>query len=294
VNDLESVPGHVATNAAIVGQALDGANADHSDLAVPEVLGGNAVDISGADLVDQLLNLLGRGALAHGDHLATDILSNGGGTIEAQEERRLELLLGTLDLGRGDGGGQASPLLLGKVDQIILAIPVLGDEVDTEETGVSVGGVEGHERVGQLVLVNNARQSGGGVGRGSEGAVPGANNGLHHEHGIVIGGGPTASLNSDGNVSLGHGVVLKTDLRSSEVGGEGVGLAQTAGASRDGELAEVLLGQRNQGIVVDTAGTDEDHAVSGVVGLDVVGKVIAGQGLDVLLGSQDGATKSIT
>lgn len=252
------------------------------------------MDISGSDLADQLLNLLGGGALALGDHLATNILGNGGGAVQAQEEGGLELLLGTLNLGSGDRGGQTGPLLLGKVDQVILAVLVLSDEVDTEQTSVSVGGVEGHERVGQLALVDNAGQAGGGVGRGAEGAVPGANDRLHHEHGIVVGGGPAASLNSDGNVGLSHGVVLETDLRAGKVGGEGVGLAQTSRVGRDGELGKVLLGQGNQGIVINTTGTNKDHAVSGVVGLDVVGEVIAGQGLDVLLGSQDGAAKSLT
>lgn len=291
---LESVPGHVAANTGVVGHALDGANTDHGNLAIPKVLASNTVDIRGSDLVDGLLNLLGSNALALGNHLASDILGNGGGTVQAQEERRLELLLGTLNLGSGDRGGQTGPLLLGKVDQIILAVLVLGDEVDTEETSVGVRGVERHERVGQLVLVNNARQSGGGVSRGTEGAVPGTDDGLHDEHGVVVGGVPAATLNSNGNVGLGHGVVLETNLGSSEVGGESVGLAQTSGVSGDGELAEVLLSQLDQLVVVNTTSTDKDHAVSGVVGLDVVGEVITGQGLDVLLGSQDGAAEGIT
>ena len=60
------------------------------------------------------------------------------------------------------------------------------------------------------------------------------------------------------------------------------------------DTAEVLLSQLDQFVVVNTTSTDKDHAVSGVVGLDVVGEVITGQGLDVLLGSQDGATEGFT
>jgi len=43
--------------------------------------------------------------------------------------------------------------------------------------------------------------------------------------------------------------------------------------------------------VWDTAGTDEDHAVSGVVGLDVVDEVLSLDALDVLGGAEDGAAE---
>jgi hypothetical protein len=45
--------------------------------------------------------------------------------------------------------------------------------------------------------------------------------------------------------------------------------------------------------VGNTTGANEDHAVGGVVGLDVVGEVITADGLDVLLGAEDGATKGL-
>ena len=252
------------------------------------------MNISCCDLADQLLNLLRGSTLASGDQLTSNILSDSGGAVQAQEKGGLELLLSTLHLSLRDRCGQTSPFLLSKVDQVILRILVLSDIVDTEETSVGVRCVEGHERVGQLVLVDNGGQSGRGVSRGTKGAIPGSDDRLQHEHGIVIGRGPAASFNSNGNVSLGHGIILETDLRASKVGGERIGLAQASGVSGHWKIAEVLLGQLDQSIVINTTGTDEDHAVSSVVGLDVVGKVITSQRLDILLGSQDGASESLT
>lgn len=43
----------------------------------------------------------------------------------------------------------------------------------------------------------------------------------------------------------------------------------------------------------NTTRSDKDHAVSSVVGLDVVGQVVAGDGLDVLLGAKDGAAEGL-
>jgi hypothetical protein len=56
----------------------------------------------------------------------------------------------------------------------------------------------------------------------------------------------------------------------------------------------VLLSQADELLVGDTTSTNKDHAVSSVVGLDVVGQVLAGDGLDVLLGAEDGATEGLT
>jgi len=55
----------------------------------------------------------------------------------------------------------------------------------------------------------------------------------------------------------------------------------------------VLLGKANELLVGDTTSTNQDHAVSGVVGLDVVGQVLPGDGLDVLPGAEDGATEGL-
>jgi hypothetical protein len=55
----------------------------------------------------------------------------------------------------------------------------------------------------------------------------------------------------------------------------------------------VLLGEIDQLLVGNTSSTNKNHAVSGVVGLDVVLEVGALDGLDVLLGSKDGASEGL-
>jgi hypothetical protein len=55
----------------------------------------------------------------------------------------------------------------------------------------------------------------------------------------------------------------------------------------------VLLGELDELLVGDATGTDQNHAVGGVVGLDVVGQVVAGNGLDVLLGAEDRAAEGL-
>ena len=69
--------------------------------------------------------------------------------------------------------------------------------------------------------------------------------------------------------------------------------AKRDGVGGDGERGEVLLSELDELRVVDTTGTDENHAVSSVVGLDVRREVIAFDGEDVLLGTEDGATKGL-
>ena len=71
---------------------------------IPQVFLGNSLDLRGGNSVDGELNLLGCHPLAAGDQLSSDILSNGGRSIQAQEHASLELALGSLDfhLGRSN------------------------------------------------------------------------------------------------------------------------------------------------------------------------------------------------
>jgi hypothetical protein len=55
----------------------------------------------------------------------------------------------------------------------------------------------------------------------------------------------------------------------------------------------VLLGEVDELLVGDAASTDEHHAVSSVVCLDVCLEVGALNALDVLLGTEDGATEGL-
>lgn len=62
----------------------------------------------------------------------------------------------------------------------------------------------------------------------------------------------------------------------------------------DGESREVLFGEFDEFGVFDTTGSDEDHAVGCVVGLDVVGEVIALNGENVGFWAQNGAAKGLS
>jgi len=56
----------------------------------------------------------------------------------------------------------------------------------------------------------------------------------------------------------------------------------------------MVLGEVDEGSVFDSSGTDEYHAVGGVVGFDVVGKVVARDGKNVLLGSENSSSKRLS
>lgn len=86
------------------------------------------------DLADGTLDVLGTEATAGGDDLAANVLGDGGGAVQGEEDGSLELGLGTLDLSGGDVAAEAGPLAESEVDQVIELGQVLGDEVDTPET----------------------------------------------------------------------------------------------------------------------------------------------------------------
>ena len=134
------------------------------------------------------------------------------------------------------------------------------------------------------------------VGRVAHGAVPVADNGLGDQGSEVVVVLPADTLNGKGNVSSRESVVTDSDLGTDELGdtlllsGESQG---SRGRGLAGEATEVLLSESHELLVGDTTGTNEDHAVSSVVGLDVVGQVVPGDGLDVLLGAEDGAAEGL-
>lgn len=133
-------------------------------------------------------------------------------------------------------------------------------------------------------------------GRLAHGTVPVTDDGLGDQSGEVVIILPADTLDGESDVSGGDGVVAETDLGTDELGsalllgskGKGSG-----GGGLAGETTEVLLGQSDELLVGNATGTDQDHAISSVVGLDVVGQVVPGDGLDVLLGAEDGAAKGL-
>jgi hypothetical protein len=131
---------------------------------------------------------------------------------------------------------------------------------------------------------------------GTHGAVPVADDSLCYQRGEVVGVAPAHTLNSNGNVGGAHGIVTKTDLGSNKVG-----LLLLLSSDRlgrvvlglRGKVGKVLLGKVDELLVGNATSANEDHAVSSVVGLDVVLEISALDALDVLLGSENGAAEGL-
>lgn len=120
-----------------------------------------------------------------------------------------------------------------------------------------------------------------------------ADDGLCDQSGEVVGVVPADTLNGDGDVGGGNGVVTDSDIRANEVGlllGLEVG---TRGDGGGGKASEVLIGHLHQLLVGDATSANKNHAVSGVVVLDVVGELGAGDVTNVLAGAEDGAAQRL-
>lgn len=177
--------------------------------------------------------------------------------------------------------------------EVIEVHDVFGHEVDAPETSVGVRRGEGHERVGEVVGGDDVREARGEERRCAEAAIPVAEDALHDHHREVVGRAPANALHGDSDVGSGDFVVADANFRADE-GRFGVGQAPEGdGGGRDGERGEVLLGELDELCVLDAAGSDENHAVGGVVGLDVRGEVVPLDGEDVRLGTEDGATEGL-
>ena len=160
--------------------------------------------------------------------------------------------------------------------------------------GIAIACREAHEAVGEVVVVDEGAQLASLVRRATHGPVVVANNSLSDQGSEVILVVPAYTLDGEGDVRGRHAVVADANLRADEAG-LGVGeAAKGDGVGGDGKFGEVLLGVLDELLVVDTTSADEDHTVSGVVGLDVRLKVVALNGQDVLLRTKDGATKGLT
>lgn len=158
---------------------------------------------------------------------------------------------------------------------------------------VAVAGGEAHEAVGQVVGVDEAAELAALVRSAAQSLVVVADDGLGDQGGEVVGVVPADTLDSNGDVGGGDSVVADAQVRADELG---LPLGQQVGGVGDrggGQAGEVLVSQLDELLVRDATGTDEDHAVGGVVGLDVVGELGAGDVPDVLLGAEDGAAQGL-
>lgn len=131
----------------------------------------------------------------------------------------------------------------------------------------------------------------------AHGLVPVTDNSLGNESSEVVIILPGDTLNGNGNVGSWDGVITDADLRTDELRlallcqGNGSG---GLGSWLRWETGKVLLGKLDELVVGNTTSTDKDHAVSSVVGLDVVNKVLSLDALDVLCRAKDGAAERLS
>lgn len=141
--------------------------------------------------------------------------------------------------------------------------------------------------------MDNATELASLVGSITEGLVVVANDGLSDQRGKVVGVVPADTFHSNGDVGGREGVVANPDVGADEVG---LLLGQEGSAALRGrgrELSEVLVGHLHELLMGDTTSTNEHHAVSRVVVLDVVDELGPGDVANVLAGSEDGATQRL-
>lgn len=144
-----------------------------------------------------------------------------------------------------------------------------------------------------MVLVNETAELAALVRSIAHRLIVVANNGLCNQSSEVVGVVPADTLNGNGDVGSGDGVVAYPDIGANEVGlllGQEVG---TGLGTLGGELLEVLVGKLNQLVMGNTTGTDQNHAVCSVVVLDVAGKLGPCDISDILAGAEDCAAQRL-
>lgn len=268
---------HVRTDAVVVKETLSATRRSNSNVLVPQVLLGNALDLARRHSVDRSLDLLWRETLASGYKLATNVFRNRSRAIQAKQERSLELRLRTGNLRRSRTRRHALPLLQREVDKIVNVHVVLTDHVHTPETRVRVRCAEVHERISEVVRRHNVRETARHEWRSTQGAVPVAKNRLHHEHREVVRRLPARTLNSNREVDRRRRVVTHADLRAHKLARLILALAKLDRVRRSRQATEVAVRKLDKAIVLDTASANKHHAVSSVLRLDVRLKVRAVQ-----------------
>ena len=128
---------------------------ENTHILVPEIFLCDTLDLVYSNSIDSSLDLLRSEPPSARDELTTNILSNGGGSIETQKETSLELALSPLDFDGSRSNAHTRPLPESKVQEVVQVHQVLRYEVDTPQTGVRVRCGERHERVGKVVLRND-------------------------------------------------------------------------------------------------------------------------------------------
>lgn len=133
---LREHPAHVSPESRVVKQRLNATNGRNGNILVPDLSLSEVDDVLGSDGIDCPLDLAWAHSSASGDDLSANVLGKGSGAIQRQQDGGLELGLGALDLGLGDGLGKAGPLAQSKVHKVVDTGKLVSNEVDTPETTI--------------------------------------------------------------------------------------------------------------------------------------------------------------
>jgi len=284
--NLEDTRVSATAESVVIGKLPDRTEGSNSGVLIIEETLDDTLNILSSDLLNTLVNLDRVDAALVGEHLTTKILANSSRTLELVEERKLELVLSLI---KNDGVDIESISSEGVTDVAGEDIEVesISNSIDTEETSVGVDSVEGSDGLGDVVSSDGGHHRRRGVNGSSVGSVVRTNHHLEDHEGVVVGISPASSLEGISEVSGGHVIITDADLRADEV--SGLLNSLNAVGSLGGDSREDLLSLSSESGVVDVTSSSDNHAGSNIVSLDVAVDVLLGDGLDVLLRTEDGA-----
>mmetsp|Transcript_8890 Transcript_8890/g.16348 ORF Transcript_8890/g.16348 Transcript_8890/m.16348 type:complete len:293 (+) Transcript_8890:324-1202(+) len=268
---------------------MGGADGGQGVTLVVEELVRRGLDRRGVHGLDARDGLDGVQAAAEREHLSSELLADGGGSVGYGQVLDDHLLLGLLEELLVDLVGEVGDGSL-HVEHQVVEGHGLAHRVDPEEAGVRVLGAEcgdflGHALLGALGDERVARELAAG-----HALLPGADHVLHHHEREAVRVGPAADGQRVGDVGVGHIVVAHADLRA---GVDGL-LEGDFLLAFGGDASEVGVCELDQLVVVDGPGAHDHHAVGGVVRLDVVFDHRLVHGVDVLSRAEDGASEGRT
>src|SRR6266567_4472459 len=88
-------------------------------------------------------------------------------------------------------------------------------------------------------------------------------------------------------------VVADPDFRTNKVGARIGKATKRYGVRGDREGREVFFGEFYKLLVVNTTCTNQDHTISGVVGLDIIREIITLDGQNVCFGAENCPAKGL-
>ena len=231
-------------------------------------LRGDAVDLSN-DIVD--------GEEAAEVHLlAGEIVHTGGGAFEAEDDVGLHLVLSALEFGLGDGFVlETAEFGEGEFEDALRFVEAHAG-VDHKGAGVAEGVELGVDGVGEALVFADGLEEAG--------AHAAAEDGIEEIGGEALRVGDRRGRDAEAHLDL----LERTFFAERDVGG-GDGMSfRVGGRVRAGlERTEFLLDKGYEFVVVEVAGSGEDHVLRGKAALMVAEDGIASEAGDSFGGAED-------